>query len=293
MTALSPSRKFAKDLLSNQASGPCVMLAYTWANAMERRSKKLGRGSFSYNMPVMNKESKAEAVPNYAVIKTDRTGHEIYSLPGGGQDILFFRRGIYQSVELGKRSLQADYLRGVLGVDAPKKLNDERFIDLLAQQSDITNITLETAFNAALREGQEEHGWSYATNRNKIVSEPIEVEHRAILKRSFDFNPPRPVAMQVGLVAVESFENTVPWLERKVEGKMKGRKGRRFFEQGDFASLDDLKGDLAELKWSLSKGKIRGKLFDQQVVSTQSRVDMIEKFEAEHIYPQRARNLAL
>lgn len=293
MSKHSKAKKTAKKLMKDMADGPCVMLAYTWANAVDPRMKQFKKGSFMYDMPIMDKQSGIKAVPYYAVIRTDRTGHEIYSLPGGGQDVLFFRRGILQSVELGKASVQADYLRGVLGVDVPKHLNDERFIRELARHDDITDLTIETAFNAAAREAEEEHGWSYTANRDKIVSAPVTIEHEALLKRSYDYNPPRPVSFPVSLVEVETFEGTVPWLANKVEGKMKGRKGTKFYEQGNFACLDDLRDDLDYLKARLKSGKLSGKIFDQQVVSTQSRIDMIEQIEATHIYPKRTKTLAL
>lgn len=284
----SSLKEQAKELLAQQSTGPCVMLAYCWANVVERRSRTFKKGGFLYDMLIMDPAAHFEAVPYYAVIRTNRTGQEIYSLPGGGQDVLFFRRGVYQSVELGKPAAQADYLRRVLSVPAPDAISDEDFVSILMQQDDVTDITIESVFNAAAREAEEEHGWSYAANRHKLCAAPFELTYDALLKRSFEFDPPRPVTMNVAVAEVSDFEGTVPWMTQKRESKMKGRKGQEFFEIGNFACLDDLKVDFAELSQNLERGKIKGTLFEQQAISTRSRVEMIEHIEREYIIPRRA-----
>ena len=267
----------AEKILSQKNSGPSGVLAYTWANAVKLVEHKGPDGNYSFSMPYIDKSSEKPLKPYFAVVKTDRTGIEVAVPPGGTQDLIFDLNGEEQYAELVKPAKQIAFLKDELSIEV-SDIDDTKFVAALLSSSKITNLRLESAFSAAARETEEEHGWSYDNNKDK-TSLPLERDEELLSKRSFVTNPPTPISQKIFAVGVSSFEGTIPIRTDKIESKIESMLGNAFFEQGDFMSLPDLEEQLEQSRVTLESDVSLPDMAELDYKATISRVDMIRRVQ--------------
>ncbi len=217
-----------------------------WANNTTTETVTKNGISYSYQKPFKDASSPSPLVPYYTVVKTNRTGIEICTPPGGTQDIMFEFNKQTHYAELLKSDHQEKMLQQLLGMNIPN-INDLIFVTSLLWHPDVSNVRLEPAFSAAQRETAEEHGWSYEQNRES-VSFKFEMNESIFTKRSYTTTPPKPINQKIFVVEVPDFENTAPARTNKTENKIKERIGHAFYEQGDYLSLSDLRTHLDDVK---------------------------------------------
>lgn len=266
----------AEQILSQKNTGPSGVLAYAWANAVKTVEVKQGDKTYSFNMPFVDPDSDKEPEPYFAVIKTDRVGIEVAVPPGGTQDIIFDLDGKEQYAELVKPEKQKHFLTQALGINL-EPVDDTVFVAALLSSPRVDNLRLEPAFFAAVRETEEEQGWSYFQNEPKVVSS-YETDQELLSKRSFKTNPPTPVLQKLFVVEVQDFEGTIPVRNDKVESKIIGMTGNHFYEQGDFMSLSDLEDQLEAARIKLEQeGDTLPAMAEIDYKATISRVDMVRR----------------
>lgn len=267
----------ARRILSKKNSGPSGILAFTMANDTQTFTVSQNEFEFQYSLPVVKRSSSAGLVPYYAVVRSNRTGVEVVTPPGGTQDIIFDLDGVETYAELVKPQKQIQFLRDQFNVEL-SKINDKSFVATLLKQSRISNLRLEDAFSAAARETAEEHGWNYKVEKSRVQMIE-ETDHKLLSKRSFNTNPPTPISQKIFVMRVADFSGSTPVWTDKIETKIESLLGQKSYEYGDYMSLAEMEKQLSISKMCLGADLSLPEMANIDVEATESRLKMVANIQ--------------
>jgi hypothetical protein len=263
----------AEKILSQKNSGPSGVLAYMWANTAAGFSK-----DGSVIQPPQKLNTCVRLRPYYAVVETDRSGIKVTAPPGGTQDVLFNLDGKPQFAELAKPKKQIELIANITGATFDR-MDDELFVSHLLFSDRITNVHLEGAFDAAVRETAEEHGWDFEKAKSKS-RRVFDVEEELLSKRSFQTDPPTPIKQNVFVVEVDNFDGVIPVHTDKVETKIPSMMGNEFYEKGTFLNFMQIHRRLNDAKTQLAAGGL-SEVAEHDYKAAKSRFEMIKRIQSQ------------
>ncbi len=312
----------AAEILSKKSKGPNGVIAYAVVNDTKKRTDGV-------EIPYYNPDSANPAKLAYAFCETDRVGVPVVSIPGGTQDVLAHKDGQEIRVELTKEDNLVAVLAqigeanpGIKDVDALEKHTLAKLIEKG------WDVAIEPQFVAAVRETSEEQGLDL-TNKAAYVGVPKEFERPAMTKRtvqvlekkhgaSLDLtgakdladvhaviqkaeekvgrdNPDLRSPQMLYAVQVPDFENVaLANSGEKVEKKIKGRIGAKYYEKGTFATLEGMEAQLEKAVGAAQEQEAGGNSFARQdVVATYERLQILKKIEAGIVKDLKAQGVAI
>ncbi len=314
----------AAEILSHKTLGPNGIIAYAVVNDEKVRADGTPE-------PFFNPASQKPLKLAYAFFETDRTGVPVISAPGGTQDVVATNplTGQTLEIELTKESALRKAL-AIIGADVPNTHDTDK-LEHYALAKFIEKgwqLKIEDSFTAAVREAKEEQGIDLTSpasyigapqlyDRNAITKrtiDRIEKIHRAPL---FDIRNVNSIADLKGLtddiraaappavsaeapqrlfaIQVPGFGDATPVnLPDKIESKIQGREGARFYEKGRFVTLEQMAARLDEAlpvaKAEQDKGNPSA---GREIVATYERLQIFRRIEAGLAKQLRAQGIAV
>ncbi len=176
-------------------------------------------------------------------------------------------------------------------------------------------VRLEAPFEAAVREAEEEHGIDLS-DRSSYIGAPKKYERQAMTKRTIQElekdreplfsmegihdggdiaatigrieeevgadNPKLRTQQALFAVQVPDFESVTPRDSgEKTEGKIKGRIGEKYYEKGQFVTLETMENQLEDAIATARAEEAKGNSFArQEIVATYERLQAFKRIEA-------------
>jgi tetratricopeptide (TPR) repeat protein len=268
--------------------------------------------------PFFNPVSRNPLKLAYAFFETDRTGVPVISAPGGTQDVTATHAvtGQVMQIELTKESALKKALE-TIGADVPNTHDTDKLehYTLAKFIEKGWQLKIEDSFSAAVREAKEEQGIDL-TSPAAYIGAPQQYDRSAITKRTIDriekinreplfdirdvgsiadlkaltadirASAPPAVApdapQRLFAIQVPGFGDTTPADHPdKVENKIKGREGARFYEKGRFVTLEEMAARLDEALPAAKAEQTNGNsAAGREIVATYERLTIFQRIEA-------------
>lgn len=309
MPALPPAARARAEAILGDFAGahpngePAGVLAYALANAVEPRAFRpdadglptpLPPGApcppdgWTVPMPVWRPVDPTPPRLHYAVIDTDPTGASVLTVPRGTRDLLVRpAAGPPYRVELGQRRTLLDLLARLRpaerarwpetpppGTDWAGDLRRLHVAIVAALLADGAGVEVEPVADAAIRETREEHGFDLADRPERLVRLDLFVEPAPSKRRAGG-----PIDHWIHAAWVTDFDGVRPRRSVITDEKNPRRLGRRYVEQGTFATLPAMRERLRRARAETAAGGAPSAEVALGIETTAGRLAMLGRIE--------------